>query len=184
MIFATVMRAVLYLFTITATMALGLVAAPTPAAAVAAAFAKDNLGLFESWAAFHDTDVPRCYAIAMPEEVNGPDRNSAYATISYWPGKRLYGVFHIHLSRDVAQSAEVTLRIGRRRFTLNGKGADAWSKNRQMDAAIIAALRQSRTMAVTARSANGGRIIDSYTLPGVATAMDAAALSCARRYRS
>jgi hypothetical protein len=173
MIYATFMRAA-FASTFTAvTFAAPLFTAP--------AFAKDNLGLFESWAAFRDDDEARCYAIAKPEEVNGPDRNSAYASIGYWPGKRLYGVFHIHFSRDLAQSAEVTLRIGRRRFTLTGKGENAWSQNRQMDAAIIAALRQSRTMAVTARSANGGRIIDKYTLPGVATAMDAAALACARR---
>lgn len=144
-------------------------------------WAKDSLGLFESWAAFRDADVPRCYAIAKPEEIKGPDRNTAYASISHWPKKRLYGVFHIHLSRDMADKAEATLGVGRRRFALTGKGANAWSQNRKMDAAIIAALRQSLTMTVTARTADGGRLIDSYTLPGVATAMDAAALACAGR---
>ncbi|WP_438726796.1 hypothetical protein ACR9YC_09430 [Parasphingorhabdus sp. DH2-15] len=148
--------------------------------AVPAAMAKDSLGLFESWAAFRDPDVPRCYAIAKPEEISGPDRNRAYASIGYWPKKQLYGQFHIHLSRDMIKNADITLRVGRRRFTLTGKGEDAWSQNRKMDAAIVAALRQSRTMTVTARSAGGGRIIDKYTLPGVATAMDAAALACAR----
>lgn len=173
MIYATFVRVALSITFAAAALGFTAYAAPL--------LAKDNLGLFESWAAFRDDDEPRCYAIAKPEEVNGPDRNSAYASIGNWPAKRLYGVFHIHLSRDLAQSAEVTLRIGSRRFTLTGKGENAWSQNRQMDAAIIAALRQSRTMAVTARSADGGRIIDSYTLPGVATAMDAAALACARR---
>ncbi len=42
--------------------ALALLLLATPLAA------KDSLGVFGSWGAFHDPDVPRCYAIAAANE--------------------------------------------------------------------------------------------------------------------
>ncbi len=50
-----------------------------------------------------------------------------------------------------------------------------------MDASIIAAMRSAREMTASSQDARGNTIRDLYLLKGAATAMDAAALGCARR---
>lgn len=41
------------------------------------AVARDSLGVFGTWGAFRDPGVPRCYAIAMAEKVNGREQRSS-----------------------------------------------------------------------------------------------------------
>ena len=49
-----------------------------------------------------------------------------------------------------------------------------------MDAAIVAAMRSGSRMSVTATDRGGNRFTDRYSLAGVATAIDAATIACAR----
>jgi hypothetical protein len=144
--------------------------------------AKDSLGVFGQWGAFRDPAVPRCYAIAAAEE-NARDarrEHAAFASVGTWPRSGIRGQVHVRLSRGVAQGAAVTLRLGGRNFTLTGNGADVWAADARMDAAIVAAMRSSPSMAVSARDGAGRRFTDRYSLEGVVTAMDAAAVGCAR----
>ena len=157
-----------------------IIAAITMAMIAAPALAKDSLGTFDFWGAFRDPQVPRCYAIAKPEEVRGSAKYKSYASIGYWPKRRINGQLHFRLSRDVSKNSAITLRLGARIFRLTGGGGDAWAKDKRMDAAIIAGLRSATTMQIIAIDRSGNTIRDKYNLRGVATAMDAAALGCAR----
>ena len=87
---------------------------------------------------------------------------------------------HFRLSRRVLTRAPIRLRVGAERFELVGGGGDAWAADRRMDAAIVAAMRSATAMRVTATSAGGRGFSDSYPLAGAASAIDAAALGCAR----
>jgi hypothetical protein len=148
--------------------------------------ARDSLGIFEGWGAFRDPQVPRCYAIAEPEKPNNSSAKSgqagwrAFAAISHWPRAHVRGQLHVRLSRQRAGNAPVKLVIGDRSFTLAAGNADAWGANKQDDAAIIGALRSSTSMSVETLDKAGRGFADTYDLRGVATAMDAAALGCAR----
>ena len=146
----------------------------------AGAFARDSLGTFDMWGAFRDPDVPQCYAISQPVAFRGKRHYRAYADIAFWPKRGIRGQVHVRLSRDVAPGSAIILRLGVRRFRLTGGARDAWASDRRMDAAIAAALRSVQTMDVTATDRRGRTIRDRYSLRGVATAMDAAALGCAR----
>lgn len=147
----------------------------TPAAA------KDSLGIFAAWGAFRDANVPRCYAIAMAEQNQRSRDYQPYVSIGSWPKRALRNQLHVRLSRKIAPSSAISLRIDRKlRFELTGGGGDAWAKDRRMDAAIVAAMRSATIMSVSARDAAGRRFTDSYRLDGAATAMDAATLGCAR----
>lgn len=156
-------------------LALLLVAATPPL------LARESLGVFASWGAFHDPETPRCYAIAVPE----PDRSARdyqpFATIGTWPKAGIRGQVHFRLSRRLAESPRITLSIAGRSFALTGGGGDAWSKDKSMDAAIVAAMRSASSMSVRATDARGRRFSSTYSLSGAATAMDAATLACARR---
>lgn len=144
--------------------------------------ARESLGVYESWAAFKDASPQRCYAIAKAQSTaTAPAPDPAYATISNWPDKGVRGTVHLVLSRVIADKSAVRLVVGDKRFTLVAKGRNAWAKDAQGDAAIVAALRSAARMSVSAKSTNGGTFTDRYTLAGVATAMDAATVGCAQR---
>lgn len=151
--------------------------------------ARESLGVYESWAAFKDAKPLRCYAIAKaqgtapapgPAPGRAPAPAPGYATISNWPDKGVRGTVHVVLSRGVADKSAVRLVVGDKRFTLVAKGRNAWAKDAQGDAAIVAALRSAARMSVSAKSTKGGNFTDRYTLAGAATAMDAATVGCAR----
>ncbi|MBX9883350.1 MAG: hypothetical protein K2X68_00085 [Novosphingobium sp.] len=147
----------------------------------APAMARDSLGIWNSWGTFSDAGVPRCYAIAMADKVEGRiNELQPYFTVGNWPRRGTRGEIHVRLSRKIGPGSTVTLSLAGQRYTLVAGAADAWAADRRMDAAVVAAMRSASTMSVTARSAAGRTFTDVYTLAGAASAMDAAMLGCAQ----
>jgi hypothetical protein len=144
------------------------------------AFARDSLGLYATWGAFRDPAAPRCYAIAMAEPSARRRDYQPYAAIGTWPRRGVRNQLHLRLSRKLAAHAEIVLTMGERRFRLVGGGGDAWSANNADNAAIIAAMRSAERMRVSARDAQRRAFSDVWPLAGAASAMDAAAIGCAR----
>lgn len=150
----------------------------------APAMARDSLGVFETWGAFRDPGVPRCYAIARSERRGGP---TGFATVGIWPRAKVRGQIHFRLSRAIGPGTRINLRIGGQTVALVGGGADAWAPDPRGDAAVIAAMRSAERMTVRvgvrvgvrAPGRQRGSFADSYTLAGAATAMDAALIGCA-----
>ena len=154
--------------------ALGCALTPTAAAA------RESLGLYSDWGAFRDPLIPRCYAIAKPLPSRLQRDYEPYASVGTWPKRAVRGQLHFRLSRKMAQTPKITLRIGGKSFALTGGGGDAWPADQTMNAAISAAMRSARQMTVSATDARGRRFTNIWNLPGAASAMDAAALGCAR----
>lgn len=143
--------------------------------------ARDSLGVVERWGAFRDPATPRCYAISEP--VTLPRRDAQwkpFASVGYWPRRGVRGQINIRLSRALKPGTDAVLAVDGQRFALVGGGADVWARDRQDDAAILAALRSGSRMLVGGVSEKGNRFADEYQLRGAATAIDAAALGCAR----
>jgi hypothetical protein len=144
------------------------------------ASARDRLGLYSSWGAFRDPVVPRCYAIAMAQPSTRQRDYQPYATIGTWPRRRMRNQVHFRLSRRMSRNPRISLRIGSERFELAGGGGDAWAADIRMNAAIVAAMRSARAMTLSATDAAGRRFSSTWALTGAASAMDAAAIGCAR----
>ena len=155
-----------------AVLALALLASPAMAA-------RTSLGTFDGWGAFKDDNPARCYAIAQPVRGNG-GKWRPFASVATWPQTRVRGQVHIRLGREKLASAPVTLIIGDRRFNMIAGGADVWAPDPRIDAAIVAAMRSNSSMRIATRAATGTGFAETYALKGAATAMDAAALGCAR----
>lgn len=149
-------------------------------ALAAPALARDSLGMFGTWGAFRDPQEPRCYAIAMAEPSTLHRDYQPYADVAIWPRKGVRGQVHFRLSRKLDPAGKIVLSIGEQKFELTGGGGDAWALDRRMDAAIVAAMRSASSMTVSARGANGGGFSNTWPLAGAATAMDAAAIGCAK----
>lgn len=147
----------------------------------APAAARDSLGVFDSWGAFRDPGVPRCYAIAAAAP-NGRQRQfEPFASVGTWPNRGVRNQLHLRLSREVREGGAIRLRVGREDFELVGGSGDAWARDRAMDAAVVAAMRSANAMRVSATDRRGNRFSDRYDLAGAATAIDAATVGCSRR---
>ena len=133
--------------------------------------AKERLGAYQSWAAFKDAEIPRCYAIGSPDESSG---TGGYVSVGFWPKRGLSHQLFVRLSRTRSSNAGITLSVGGRRFQLTADGNTGRAKDRAMDLAIIAAMRSSQSMSVQSSG-----VTDAYALRGAASAIDAAALGCA-----
>ncbi len=144
-----------------------------------ASAARTSLGTFDGWGAFKDDSFPRCYAIAQPVR-GGGGKWKPFASVATWPQARVRGQVHIRLGREKLASAPVTLTIGDRRFAMVAGGADVWAPDPRVDAAIVAMMRSAPSMSIATRAATGAGFAETYALKGAATAMDAAALGCAR----
>ncbi len=146
-------------------------------------YAKDSLGTFSSWGAFRDTEIPRCYAIAESEEITGKAERKSYATIGFWPNRKIRRQFHARLSRERSSNSRVIVSIAGRRFRLTANATDAWSQDKRMDAALVAAIHSAKSMTIESIGRDGRPIVDAYLLRGAATAIDAASLGCSRLNR-
>ena len=144
------------------------------------AAARDSLGLYREWGVFRDPGVPRCYAIAMALPSTLRRDHQPYVTIGTWPKRGVRNQIHFRLSGNMASDPRIVLRIGGKSFALAGGGGDAWAADARMNAAITAAMRSAPSMTVSATDASGKRFSNSWRLPGAASAMDAAAIGCAR----
>ena len=138
-----------------------------------------SLGIFSLWGAF--AEPGRCWAISDRDGARRDGDGASWASIGWWPDRGVRGQLHIRLSRPKRTGSAVLLRIDDRTFQLIGGGSDAWAPNAGADAEIVEAMRTGVAMSVETRSGRGGLIRDRYTLRGAATAIDAAAIACARR---
>ena len=146
----------------------------------APAFARDPLGVFERWGAFRDARPLRCFAIAEPARSGRRAAWRPFASIATWPrlGRARPASRppqHDQAARDAGAADD-----RRARFLLASGGAEAWAPDARVDAAIVAAMRGGSSMSVEAIDLRGRPFADTYRLRGAATAIDAAALGCAR----
>lgn len=148
---------------------------------VPAAAQRQSLGVFSQWGAFQEKNPRRCFAIAEPERAPRSRDERAFAAIGYWPERNARGQVHFRLSRVKREGSAVLLRIDDRTFQLLAGGADAWGADSRADADIVAAMRSGVNMTIETRSQRGQLVRDYYRLRGAATAIDAAAIGCARR---
>ena len=139
-----------------------------------------TLGIFSGWGAFRDTAPPRCYAISSPES-RGSGRYKSFASVGIWPRQRIRGQVHFRLRIARAPNSPIRLIFGDRSFALVAASVDAWAPNPRADAAILAAMRSGTSMRIAWVSQDGRNRSDGYLLKGLATAIDSAALGCAKR---
>ena len=142
---------------------------------------RERLGTWSFWGAFQENE--RCYAIAEPFQAPAADGWRPFASVGFWPSRRLSGQVHVRLSREKRPGSAVLLRVGGRTFQLAAGGRDAWAADPRADAEIVAAMRSGLEMSVETRSTRGALVRDLYRLRGAPTAIDAAAIACTRRQR-
>lgn len=156
----------------------------------APAFAADptELGKFKSWTAMTAASAEGkvCYALATPATMlpKKAPRGKVYVLISVWPGLGRRDEVEIVPGYLYKDNDTVVAQVGNLRtefFTRNdGTQGSAWAKSVEDDAALVAAMRGGSTLTVTGMTKKGVKTTDTYSLSGIAGAIERAHRECGK----
>ena len=154
----------------------------------AAARAQDviKLGDFEKWTAFSagaGADKV-CYVVGQPtaQKPAKPERQ-AYVYLAHRPGKKAYNVMMVYAGYPYAAGSVVKVEIGRLAFELFTHRETAWTEDAKTDNELERAMRLGREMVVRSTPVDGPASTDTYSLAGIAKAVDRISLACPRDRR-
>lgn len=158
--------------------------APAPAAAGSAE--PTLLGQFGPWGAYTASPGGKkvCFALAKPASsktnpANRP-RDPAYAFISTRPAEKVSNEVSIMIGYQLKPGYESTLDVGGAKFAMYTQGDGLWIKNAAEEDRLVEALRKAGDVTVKGLSAKGTETIDSFSMKGLAQALDKVAQECRR----
>jgi invasion associated locus B (IalB) protein len=162
-------------------------AKPDPAVAAAAGGAEPNLiGQFGTWGAYSATPNGRkvCFALAKPSssKTNPPNRprDPAYAFVSTRPAEKVVNEVSIMIGYALKPGSESSLEVGGASYAMYTQGDGLWIKNAAEEERMVDAMRKSADATVKGVSAKGTETIDTFSLKGLAQALDKLAQDCRR----
>jgi hypothetical protein len=155
-----------------------------PAAAVTGGAKPTLLGQYGDWGAYTASPAGKkvCFAIAKPSSSEtspaGRPRNPSYMFISSRPADKVSDEVSIIIGYPFKPSAEATAEVGTTSFALYTQQDGAWIKNASEEAHLIEAMRAGQSAVVKGVSAKGTRSIDTFSLRGLAQALDRSEQEC------
>jgi Invasion associated locus B (IalB) protein len=166
-------------------------AAPKPAAAKPAASLTGGaeptlIGQFGTWGAYTATPNGKkvCFALAKPSAsrtnpANRP-RDPAYAFVSTRPAEKVTNEVSIMIGYTLKPGSESTLEVGGGTYAMYTQGDGLWIKNAAEEERMVEAMRKSADVVVKGVSAKGTETIDTFSMKGLAQALDRLAQDCRR----
>ena len=162
-------------------------AAAKPDAKPAAGGAEPALiGQFGTWGAY--TAMPNgkkvCFALAKPasSKTNPPNRprDPAYVFISSRPAEKVVNEVSVMIGYAVKPGSESTLEVGGGSYAMYTQGDGLWIKNAAEEERMVEAMRKSADVVVKSASAKGTETTDTFSMKGLAQALDRLAQDCRR----
>jgi Invasion associated locus B (IalB) protein len=160
------------------------VAKPPPA--VAGGAEPTLIGQFGTWGAYAATPNGKrvCFALAKPtasksNPANRP-RDPAYAFISTRPAEKVSNEVSIMIGYALKPGSESTLEVGGASYEMYTQGDGLWIKNAAEEEQMVQAMRRSPDATVKGVSAKGTETTDTFSLKGLAQALDRIAQDCRR----
>jgi hypothetical protein len=156
----------------------------SPAAAVAGGAQPKLLGQYGVWGAYAASPGGKkiCFALAKPSssETNPPNRprNPVYMFISTRPADKVANEVSVVVGYSFKAGAEASAQIGANSFPLYTQQDGAWIKNASEEAKMVDAMRGGDSAVIKGVSAKGTQSTDTFTLKGVAQALDRAGQEC------
>ena len=160
-------------------------AAPAPVAekaAPAADPAKPTLvGSFGDWGAYATQGKSRvCYALGKPKDRSPAalKKEQAYVFISNRPSEGVKNEISVIMGVPLKEAADARAEVGSSTFDLVAKGQNAWVKNAADESRFIDAMKHGGKLIVKGTLIKGGVATDSYSLAGLAQALDRVVKDC------
>ncbi|QPF85046.1 Invasion associated locus B family protein [Bradyrhizobium genosp. L] len=160
--------------------------APSAAAAAAGGAEPTLIGQFGTWGAYTASPSGKkvCFALAKPSssKTSPPNRprDPAYAFISTRPAEKVVNEVSIMIGYAVKPGSESTLQVGGGTYAMYTQGDGLWIKNAAEEERMVEAMRKSADATVKAVSAKGTETTDTFSLKGLAQALDRLGQDCRR----
>ncbi|MBB2734366.1 invasion protein IalB [Bradyrhizobium japonicum] len=157
-----------------------------PAAAVAGGAEPTLIGQFGTWGAYSATPNGKkvCFALAKPSssKTNPPNRprDPAYAFVSTRPAERVNNEVSVMIGYALKPGSESSVEVGGAAFAMYTQGDGLWIKNAAEEERMVEAMRKSADLVVKGISAKGTETTDTFSLKGLAQALDRIAQDCRR----
>jgi Invasion associated locus B (IalB) protein len=160
--------------------------APAATASVAGGAEPTLVGQFGTWGAYTATPNGKkvCFALAKPSSsktnpANRP-RDPAYAFVSSRPAEKVVNEVSIMIGYALKPGSESTLEVGGGTYAMYTQGDGLWIKNAAEEERMVEAMRKSADVVVKGVSAKGTETIDTFSMKGLAQALDKLAQDCRR----
>lgn len=156
------------------------------AAAVAGGAEPTLIGQFGTWGAYSATPNGRkvCFALAKPSssKTNPPNRprDPAYAFVSTRPAEKVNNEVSVMIGYALKPGSESTVEVGGAAFAMYTQGDGLWIKNAAEEERMVEAMRKSADLVVKGVSAKGTETTDTFSLKGLAQALDRISQDCRR----
>ncbi|MGX1209893.1 invasion associated locus B family protein [Bradyrhizobium diazoefficiens] len=157
-----------------------------PAAAVADGAEPTLIGQFGTWGAYSATPNGKkvCFALAKPSssKTNPPNRprDPAYAFVSTRPAEKVNNEVSVMIGYALKPGSESSVEVGGAAFAMYTQGDGLWIKNAAEEERMVEAMRKSADLVVKGISAKGTETTDTFSLKGLAQALDKIAQDCRR----
>ena len=160
--------------------------ASKPAAAVAGGAEPTLIGQYGTWGAYTATPNGKkvCFALAKPasSKTNPPNRprDPAYAFVSTRPAEKVSNEVSVMIGYMLKPGSESTLEVGGASYAMYTQGDGLWIKNAAEEERMVEAMRKASDVVVKGVSAKGTETTDTFSLKGLAQALDRLAQDCKR----
>jgi len=161
-------------------------AKPETKPAVAGGAEPTLIGQFGTWGAYTATPNGKkvCFALAKPSssKTNPPNRprDPAYAFVSTRPAEKVTNEVSVMIGYALKPGSESTLEVGGASYAMYTQGDGLWIKNAAEEERLVEAMRKASDVVVKGMSAKGTETTDTFSLKGLAQALDRLAQDCRR----
>ncbi len=142
------------------------------------------LGQFGDWGAYRAMPGGKkvCFALAKPSaattEPANKKRDPSYAFISTRPAEKVKNEVSVIVGYPQKANFDASAAIGSATYVMYTQNDGAWVKNAPDEAKMVAALRNGGELVVKSESGKNTKSSDTYSLKGLAQALDKVAEEC------
>jgi invasion associated locus B (IalB) protein len=157
-----------------------------PHAAVAGGAEPTLIGQFGTWGAYSAAPNGKkvCFALAKPSssKTNPPNRprDPAYAFVSTRPAEKVNNEVSVMIGYALKPGSDSLVEVGGAAFAMYSQGDGLWIKNAAEEERMVEAMRKSADLVVKGMSSKGTETTDTFSLKGLAQALDKIAQDCRR----
>ena len=142
------------------------------------------LGQFGDWGAYRASPGGKkiCFALSKPTsaatEPAGRNRDGSYAFVSTRPSEKVKNEVSVIVGYPQKSGHDATAAIGSATYAMYTQNDGAWVKNAAEEAQMVDAMRKGADLVVKSESGRGTKTTDTYSLKGIAQALDRVAEEC------
>jgi invasion protein IalB len=142
------------------------------------------LGQFGDWGAYKATPGGKlvCFALSKPTSAvtdpPGRNRDPSYAFVSTRPAEKVKNEVSVIVGYPQKSGVDATATVGSANYAMYTQNDGAWVKNAAEEAQMVEAMRKGSDLVIKSISSRGTKTTDTYSLKGVADALDKVAADC------